>query len=47
MSHSFRPVKEIWNMHSSCFVDEDRYSTLVPRGKLANRLPSSLPIAQR
>jgi hypothetical protein len=21
MSQSFRPVKEIWNMHSSCFVE--------------------------
>lgn len=23
MSQSFRPVKEIWNMHSSCFVEPE------------------------
>jgi hypothetical protein len=23
MSQSFRPVKEIWNMHSSCFVEAE------------------------
>lgn len=23
MSRSFRPVKEIWNMHSSCFVEPE------------------------
>ena len=23
MSQSFRPVKEIWNLHSSCFVEPD------------------------
>lgn len=23
MSRSFRPVKEIWNMHSSCFMEPE------------------------
>ena len=23
MSRSFRPAKEIWNMHSSCFVESE------------------------
>ena len=29
MSQSFRPVKEIWNMHSSCFVEPEELSALL------------------
>ncbi len=29
MSQSFRPVKEIWNMHSSCFVEPEELITLL------------------
>jgi hypothetical protein len=29
MSHSFRPVKEIWNMHSSCFVEPEESIALL------------------
>lgn len=29
MSHSFRPVKEIWNMHSSCFVEPEELIALL------------------
>ena len=28
MSQSFRPVKEIWNMHSSCFVEPEELTRL-------------------
>ncbi len=28
MSQSFRPVKEIWNMHSSCFVESEELIAL-------------------
>ncbi len=24
MSQSFRPVKEIWNVHSSCFIEPEK-----------------------
>ncbi|HET9307749.1 MAG TPA: hypothetical protein VFO46_17145 [Candidatus Sulfotelmatobacter sp.] len=24
MSQSFRAVKEIWNMHSSCFIEQEK-----------------------
>jgi hypothetical protein len=29
MSRSFRPVKEIWNLHSSCFVELEELITLL------------------
>jgi len=29
MSQSFRPVKEIWNMHSSCFVEPEELIVLL------------------
>ena len=29
MSHSFRPVKETWNMHSSCFVEPEELIVLL------------------
>ncbi len=29
MSQSFRPVKEIWNLHSSCFVEPEELITLL------------------
>jgi hypothetical protein len=29
MSQSFRPVKEIWNMHSSCFVASEELVALL------------------
>jgi len=29
MSQSFRPVKKIWNMHSSCFVEPEELVTLL------------------
>ncbi len=29
MNHSFRPVKEIWNMHSSCFVEPEELTSLL------------------
>ena len=29
MSQSFRPVKEIWNIHSSCFVEPDELIALL------------------
>jgi hypothetical protein len=29
MSQSFRPVKEIWNMHSSCFVESEKLIALL------------------
>src|SRR5260370_27380444 len=29
MSQSFRPVKEIWNMHSSSFVESEELVTLL------------------
>src|ERR1019366_3931649 len=29
MSESFRPVKEIWNMHSSCFVQSEELIALL------------------
>jgi hypothetical protein len=29
MSQSFRPVKEIWNTHSSCFIDSQESITLL------------------
>jgi len=29
MSQSFRPVKEIWNMHSSCFVEAEELIALL------------------
>ncbi len=29
MSQSFRPVKEIWNMHSSCFVEPEELTSLL------------------
>jgi len=29
MSQSFRPVKEIWNLHSSCFVETDELIALL------------------
>jgi len=29
MSQSFRPVKEIWNMHSSCFVETEELIALL------------------
>src|SRR5271163_2755385 len=29
MSQSFRPVKEIWNMHSSCFVEPEELTALL------------------
>ena len=29
MSQSFRPVKEIWNVHSSCFVEPDELIALL------------------
>ena len=29
MSQSFRPVKEIWNMHSSCFVEPEELIALL------------------
>jgi hypothetical protein len=30
MSQSFRPVKEIWNTHSSCFVQSEELVALLP-----------------
>jgi hypothetical protein len=29
MSQSFRAVKEIWNVHSSCFVEPEEFITLL------------------
>lgn len=29
MSQSFRPVKEIWNLHSSCFVEPEELTALL------------------
>jgi len=29
MSQSFRPVKEIWNMHSSCFIEPEKLIVLL------------------
>jgi hypothetical protein len=29
MSQSFRPVKEIWNVHSSCFVESEELIALL------------------
>lgn len=29
MSHCFRPVKEVWNLHSSCFVEPKALITLL------------------
>ena len=29
MSQSFRPVQEIWNMHSSCFVESEELTALL------------------
>jgi hypothetical protein len=29
MSRSFRPVKEIWNLHSSCFVEPEELIALL------------------
>jgi hypothetical protein len=29
MSQSFRPVKEMWNMHSSCFVETEELIALL------------------
>jgi hypothetical protein len=29
MSQSFRPVKEIWNVHSSCFVEHEELTILL------------------
>jgi hypothetical protein len=29
MSQSFRPVKEIWNVHSSCFVESEELAALL------------------
>jgi hypothetical protein len=29
MSQKFRPVKENWNTHSSCFIEPDQLTTLV------------------
>ena len=29
MSRSFRPVKEIWNLHSPCFVEPEELITLL------------------
>jgi len=29
MSHCFRPVKEVWNSHSSCFVEPKALITLL------------------
>jgi hypothetical protein len=29
MSQSFRPVKEIWNIHSSCFVESEELIALL------------------
>ena len=29
MSQSFRPVKEIWNTHSSCFVEPEELIALL------------------
>ena len=29
MSQNFRPVKEIWNMHSSCFVEPEELIALL------------------
>ena len=29
MSQDFRPVKEIWNVHSACFVDPEVLTTLL------------------
>ncbi|MFZ3265414.1 MAG: hypothetical protein WA172_15525 [Terriglobales bacterium] len=29
MSQSFRPVKEIWNMHSSCFIEPEELIALL------------------
>src|SRR5208282_2399676 len=31
MSQSFRPVKEIWNSHSSCFVESEELVALLQR----------------
>jgi len=31
MSQSFRPVKEIWNAHSSCFVEPEELIMLRPK----------------
>jgi hypothetical protein len=31
MSQSFRPVKEIWNAHSSCFVDPEELTMFASR----------------
>ena len=30
MSQSFRAVKEIWNMHSPCFVEPEKLIVLLP-----------------
>ena len=29
MSQSFRPVKEIWNVHSSCFIEPEKLTVLL------------------
>jgi hypothetical protein len=29
MSQSFRPVKEIWNVHSSCFIEPEKLMVLL------------------
>ena len=29
MAQSFRPVKEVWNMHSSCFIESEQLITLL------------------
>jgi len=29
MSQSFRPVKEIWNVHSSCFIEPEKLIVLL------------------
>jgi hypothetical protein len=29
MSRSFRPVKEIWNIHSSCFIESEKLIVLL------------------
>ena len=41
MSQSFRPVKEIWNTHSSCFIASQELITLLP--DLAARVDTAEP----
>jgi len=38
MSKSFRPVKEIWNVHSSCFIESEKSNSIVLLHDLAARI---------